>query len=412
MKIGIVGAGIAGLATAAFLARDGHAVEVLERAPHPVPLGAGLLLQPPGARVLGELGVLDAVAATASRITRLEARTTRGRALLDLDYGRLGPGSHGLGLQRAAIWSALLGAAAAAGADLRPGTAVAAVRDGAAGAAAVTEDGSAFAYDLLVVAAGTHTALRAARASRLYPWGCLWATVPLPDDWPDDVLGQRCAGTAVMLGVLPTGTLPGTRVAALYWSLRNDRIAAWREAPMADWRDAVARAWPAAEPLVAGLGWEAVGHATYRNVWLDPPHGSRLLVLGDAAHGTSPQLGQGTTQALRDAAALRDALRDGGTVTDGLGRYWAARRGRTAYYRQASRVLTPVFQSGIPGLGAARDLLAGPVGRLGLVRRQSLLTLVGAKTGVWEAEATGSALDPMPATSVAPAGRAAPLPGR
>jgi 2-polyprenyl-6-methoxyphenol hydroxylase-like FAD-dependent oxidoreductase len=96
-----------------------------------------------------------------------------------------------------------------------------------------------------------------------------------------------------------------------------------------------------------------------------------------------------TTQALRDAVALRDALRADGPVPNRLRAYWAARRARTAYYRRASRALTPMFQSALPGLGTLRDVFAGPVGRIGFVRRQALLTLTGAKTGVWSAEAVG-----------------------
>ncbi|WP_426954902.1 FAD-dependent oxidoreductase [Muricoccus radiodurans] len=389
MRIGIVGAGLAGLAAAAFLARDGHAVEVLERAPQPVPIGAGLLLQPPGARILGQLGALDAVLPTAARVTRLKARSTGGRTLLDLDYATVSPALHGLGLTRPAIWSALMEAANREGAALRSGIVVASVREDESGAEALLETGEALRYDLLVIAAGTHSPLWAGRRghrSRVYPWGCLWATVPLPDDWPGDVLGQRCEGTHVMLGVLPTGIQDGRRVAALYWSVRNDRVGAWRDAPMAAWRDAVARAWPEAAALVRDLPREAIGHATYRDVWVDPPHGGRMLVIGDAAHGTSPQLGQGTTQALRDAAALAEALRAAAPMSERLRAYWTMRRARTAYYRMASRGLTPVFQSGLPGLGWARDLFAGPMGRIGFVRRQAVLTLAGAKTGLWSAE--------------------------
>ena len=66
MRIGIVGAGTAGLAAAALFARAGHAVEVLERAPDPGPVGAGLLLQPTGMAVLERLGVLDEVRAGAA----------------------------------------------------------------------------------------------------------------------------------------------------------------------------------------------------------------------------------------------------------------------------------------------------------------------------------------------------------
>ena len=48
LHIAIVGYGTAGQAAALLLARDGHRVEVFERAPEPGPVGAGFLLQPTG----------------------------------------------------------------------------------------------------------------------------------------------------------------------------------------------------------------------------------------------------------------------------------------------------------------------------------------------------------------------------
>ncbi|MEM7546432.1 MAG: FAD-dependent oxidoreductase [Pseudomonadota bacterium] len=49
----IGGAGIAGLATAALLAADGHRVLVLDKAPAPRAVGSGLVVQPVGLAVLG-----------------------------------------------------------------------------------------------------------------------------------------------------------------------------------------------------------------------------------------------------------------------------------------------------------------------------------------------------------------------
>lgn len=390
LRIGIVGAGLCGLATAAFLVRRGHAVDVLERVPQPRPLGAGLLLQPVGASLLDEIDALSAILPTAARISRLDGRAVSGETLIALDYAELGAGFHGLGLSRPAIWQALLRAATQGGATLRAGCGVAAVNPAADTAELVLMDGSRQEYDLVVVAAGTHTGLwrrRWGQGARLYPWGCLWATVPLPANWPTDVLIQRCKGTTTMIGILPIGSIAGQPHAALYWSIRNDAVAAWRAAPIADWRDAVARAFPEAEPLVAALSRAQIEHAAYRDVWTDPPFNGRAVLVGDAAHGTSPQLGQGTTQALQDACALADALDLPGSVTARLSGYWSERRRRTAYYRLASRVLTPVFQSSLPGIGWVRDRVAGPVGRLPLVHRQALLTLAGLKNGLFGADA-------------------------
>lgn len=369
MRITIVGAGLAGLSAASLLARDGHRVEVLERAAKPQPIGAGLLLQPPGIAILDQIGGLKAVADDAARITRIEARTIGGRKLLDVDYAELSPTLHGLGLTRPAIWSALLDSASRAGAEISSGREVTALEK---------MDG----YDLVVVAAGTHSSLWRSpikHVSNLYGWGCLWATVPLPPDWRTHILQQRCRSARKMVGVLPLNRT----FAALYWSVRNDRIADWRRQSMQQWVDELGSIYPEAAPLVAGLRREDLTHATYRDVWTDPPFHGRIVVIGDAAHGTSPQLGQGTTQAFRDALSLTEALRLDAPLADQLVAYWQARKSRTRYYRHASRWLTPLFQTDWPILGKLRDIFAGSVGAIPYVRRQSVLTVAGLKTGLF-----------------------------
>ncbi len=380
MRIAIVGAGLAGLSAASLLARDGHKVEVLERAPKPEPVGAGLLLQPPGITILDRMGALSAMADSAARITGIECRTTSGRKVLDVDYADLGPSWHGFGLTRPAIWSALMGSAVAAGADIHAGH-------------AVTSLDALKPYDLIVIAAGTHSSLWKSpqtHKSNLYRWGCLWATVPLPAGWAQDRLQQRVRGTQKMVGVLPLGR----DIAALYWSLRNDHGEAWHRQPLQQWVDEVGAIYPEAGQMVAGLSREEVTHATYRDVWADPPHHGRVVVIGDAAHGTSPQLGQGTTQALRDALALTEALRMEQPLEAQLAAYWRNRNGRTRYYRHASRLLTPLFQSTWPFLGNLRDIFAGPVGKIPYVRRQAVLTVAGVKTGLFSSDWVSASTPP------------------
>ena len=57
-RVAIVGYGTAGQACAILLARDGWSVDVFEQSAETGPVGAGLLLQPVGLRVLWELGLL------------------------------------------------------------------------------------------------------------------------------------------------------------------------------------------------------------------------------------------------------------------------------------------------------------------------------------------------------------------
>ncbi|MGW8811539.1 FAD-dependent monooxygenase [Gordonia terrae] len=63
-----MGGGIGGLATAAFLRREGLDAIVYEQAPRIAEVGAGLVIAPNAARQLRRLGVLDDLAATAVRL--------------------------------------------------------------------------------------------------------------------------------------------------------------------------------------------------------------------------------------------------------------------------------------------------------------------------------------------------------
>ena len=57
MKIIISGAGIGGLTASIALAQNGHEVQVLEKAPEPKPVGAGISMQPNALYALGTIGV-------------------------------------------------------------------------------------------------------------------------------------------------------------------------------------------------------------------------------------------------------------------------------------------------------------------------------------------------------------------
>ena len=92
MKIAIAGAGIAGLATATFLARQGHNVTIYDQFDTPRPVGSGLMIQPVGLAVLADLGLGEAVRSAASPIGRIYGETIRGRPVLDVPVpeGRVG----------------------------------------------------------------------------------------------------------------------------------------------------------------------------------------------------------------------------------------------------------------------------------------------------------------------------------
>jgi 2-polyprenyl-6-methoxyphenol hydroxylase-like FAD-dependent oxidoreductase len=70
----------------------------------------------------------------------------------------------------------------------------------------------------------------------------------------------------------------------------------------------------------------------------------RMTLLGDAAHPTTPNLGQGACQALEDAVVLADCWRQCGEVEPALRRYEQQRWRRTAAITRASWRLGRICQ--------------------------------------------------------------------
>ena len=383
MEIAVVGCGVAGQAAATFLSEAGHRVTVFERFAEPRPLGAGLLLQPTGLAVLRALGLEEEAIARGGKVLGLEAKTRGGRAVLDLAYANLHPRAHGLGIRRGVLFDLLHGRLKQSPATLLTGAEVIDV---------VREHGRAIVidralqrhgpFDIAVIADGAHSAIRRRLMpdadQRVYPWGCVWTTVKDSVGIDTGRLRQRVDGTRVMMGLLPVGNGELT----LYWSVPTVDLAS--EAPLdltGMHRTAVAL-WPEASRLIAdAIVVNDFARATYRNVALPRWNDGPILFIGDAAHGTSPQLGQGANLGLVDAWTLARAVEESESAADAIGQF-AEWRGETVrFYRQASHLLTPFFQSRLDPLGWLRDAFMILACRLPVLRTMAGTTLAGTRNG-------------------------------
>ena len=385
LEVGVVGCGVAGQAAATLLADAGHRVTVFERFAEASPSGAGLLLQPTGLAVLRRLGLDEQAERLGARIDGLQGLNHLKHTVLDLAYADLHPAAFGLGIHRGSLFELLHG-------RLRQSTArlivdaeiVDIVRDGGR-ATAVDMAGTRHGpFDLVVAADGAHSRLRErlmpqARAL-LYPWGCIWATVADSRDMisAPAMLQQRVRGTTTMMGLLPVGQ---DRV-TLFWSLPVVALEAGRPIDLEAWRFEALELWPEAVALieqVANVGDFA--RATYRHVALPRWNEGPVLFIGDAAHGTSPQLGQGANLGLLDAHALSRALATSSDLATALDLFARRRGPPVRFYRQASHLLTPFFQSNQPLLGLARDALMGVACLAPVLRPMMTSTLAGLRRG-------------------------------
>ncbi|WP_428409679.1 FAD-dependent oxidoreductase [Hyphococcus sp.] len=366
MRIAIGGAGIAGLAAAAFLARAGHRVCVYDKAPQAAPVGSGLIVQPTGQAVLHALAVGHDLIARGARLDRLDGRTEDGRRILDVRYDALGSDIFGVAIHRAALFGILYKAAANAGAEIQQRRAV--IGADLENRRFVFADGEkSEPCDLLIDALGLRTPF-VERNNCGLSYGALWGNAPFPvsQGFSANALSQRYRDANVSAGLMPIGTMmEGEQTqAAFFWTLGAKHYDAWLMTPLHRWKDKVLKLWPEAAPALDHfIDHEQFVFATYAHHTAAAPVEGRLVHIGDSWHAASPQLGQGANMALLDAWALSKALERHEDVDAALAAFVETRRNHVKLYQAISWLFTPVYQSDSKILPALRDKLAEPLSR-------------------------------------------------
>lgn len=411
LEIGIVGAGPAGLAAALSLHRAGHRITIFERFDEPRPLGSGLILQPTGLTVLHHLDLLDEILSLGARIDRLfgaDART--GRTVLDVRYDARPGGRFGLAVHRAALFGVLHRAVVREGIAIETWVEIADIEAGGERALLLGDGGKRIGpFDLVVDASGTRSTLRrradAACEPKPLAYGAFWASLKWRDGFDPHALLQRYDKASVMIGVLPIGRpqADAEDMAAFFWSLKPADAERVRAAGIDAWKQRLVSLWPDCRGFTDQIdSFDQLVLARYGHHTLMRPAGRRLAVVGDSAHSTSPQLGQGANMALLDAAALAHAVASSRDVDDALERYVGARRLHVCVFQALSRMFTPFYQSDSVLLPVLRDRLVASIAKLPPAQRLLASMVAGtlvdpfAKAGLeevrWQTLAAGQSV--------------------
>jgi len=337
----VVGAGLAGTATAIGLAGGGVAVDLIDAKQAISAVGSGITMQGNGLRELRRLGVLDEVLAAGYPFDTLGIRAPdpAGTLLAEIADARSGgpdlPAT--VGLPRPALARILADRAVAAGAKLRLGTTVSSLSQDDGGADVVFADSSAGRYDLIVAADGIRSATRPMIGIRDEPrptgMGIFRAFGPRPDSVTrtDLYYGGRC----YIAGYCPTGD--DTLYAYLVEDAQ-DRSAlapAERLSAMRELAEAYHGPW---DDIRASLtDPHAVNYTWFESLLVPAPwNRGRVVLVGDAAHACPPTLAQGGAQALEDAAVLTELLLSRAVLDDVWSEFTARRFARAKAVVEAS----------------------------------------------------------------------------
>jgi 2-polyprenyl-6-methoxyphenol hydroxylase-like FAD-dependent oxidoreductase len=339
-------------------------------------------LQPTGLSVLDWLGLGENIKSLGARIDRLHGTASAsGKTVLDVRYDALGP-ERGLAVHRAALFNVLLDAVKAAGISVENSRHINSFDNGVV---VMNQDQRSAKFDLVIDALGAKSPSRRLAVDqstgRSLDYGAVWASLPWPGGGFDaHALEQRYDKASVMIGVLPIGrmTVDGNQQAAFFWSLKHGDFYRWKARGLAAWKDDVLRHWPETEGLLQNIQHtDDLTLARYHHYTSGKPYGARLISIGDSAHSTSPQLGQGANMALLDVRALAEAILVNDNL-DHVARDYAHRRRRhVRVYQFLSLAFTPFYQSDSVVLPWLRDRLVSQSARIPLAQRLLARTVAG-----------------------------------
>ncbi|WP_282204910.1 FAD-dependent oxidoreductase [Kitasatospora fiedleri] len=340
MKAVVIGAGVAGAASAIALRRIGAEVTVYEAYPDPAGrVGAFLGLAVNGLRALESLGCLDEVRAAGFEVDRQLMWSGRGRLLGDVPRGRAADDPlRAVTLMRADLVAALRAAAVRAGARIVLGERLPGPGDGTEGSPAGGPVAAAVAgADLVVGADGLRSTVRQVldpggpEPSYAGLYGVAGVAEGVPEAGPGRTFnltfGRR--GTFLHLPA-PDGTV--------WWSAQL--VGPVPPGGPALGAAEVAEVFATEEVPRRILGAARVEAATLFHVLPPVPRrqDGRHVLVGDAAHPVGA--GQGASMALEDAVALARSLHAGpdrATALAAFDRERTARAGKLARTAAANR---------------------------------------------------------------------------
>jgi 2-polyprenyl-6-methoxyphenol hydroxylase-like FAD-dependent oxidoreductase len=318
-RVLIVGGGIGGLSSAIALTARGIEVAVVEQNPKWDVYGVGIIQPGNAMRALHQLGLLDEALAAGFAMDGDRFFLADGTQLADSDFPRVvGPEYPGInGITRPRLHEILTAAVKRSGAKVTLGHRLKSLDQTPDGVEVELTDGSSDRYDVVIGADGVFSQVRSlvfpeAPIPR-YSGQAVWRyNLPRPAEvnkltmyaGPDSKAGMVPLAPDLMYLLYiesPGGeTPPQIDPATLAEELRS-RLATFG-GKIADVRNLITDS-------------SKVVYRPIETVWVQPPwQRGRVTLLGDAAHATSPHVGQGAAMALEDSVVLAEEL----ALTDDL----------------------------------------------------------------------------------------------
>ena len=335
MKVTIIGAGMGGLSAGIALKRLGHDVKVFEKVREIRPVGAAISLWSNGVKCLNYLGLHQQIAALGGQMDHMAyVDGLSGKTMTRFSLAPLVEevGQRPYPVARGALQNMLLEAFGPE--DVALGMELVGVADDGRAVTATFANGETVASDVLIGADGMHSVVRGyvlgQQPERRYAGYVNWnglvdidPAIAPADQWTTFV------GEGKRVSVMPVA---GGRFYFFFDVPLPKGLVAERDAFKALLRGYFSGWAPPVQLLIDRIDPAAINRVEIHDIepfmtWTK----GRVALLGDAAHGTTPDIGQGGCSAMEDAVALAITLQTNTLgVEDALKRYEKRRAGRAA----------------------------------------------------------------------------------
>ncbi|MDX9668154.1 FAD-dependent oxidoreductase [Pseudomonas sp. P5_152] len=338
-KVLIVGGGIGGLCAAIALRRKGIEVDLVELKSEWTVYGVGIIQQSNVVREMAKLGVLDGYLDAAYAFEDVAIYGPAGQQLARIPGQRLAGPAYpaNVGISRLALHKVLSETALELGAKVRLGLSVESLNDNGDSVEVLFTDASSAAYDLVVGADGLFSKVRDLLLGDTYTprftgqsvWRYNFARDPQIDHLANYQSAEGNAGLVPLAGDL------------MYLFLTSHEPSNPRMDP-ATLAEQMRQRLQGFTGLIGQLREQItdssqVVYKPMEVVFVDEPwYRGRVLLIGDAAHATTPHLGQGAGMAIEDAIVLSEELTRDGSVEQQLQRFMTRRFERCKYISESS----------------------------------------------------------------------------
>lgn len=307
----IVGGGIGGMTAALAMARRGVSVTLIDSDPNWRVYGAGITITGMSLRAFDDLGVLDDIRTRGFVHNGMRPMRFNGEPLGEPRYAPPGspPVMHGGGIMRPVLHDILSTRVRSAEIDVRLGVTVETLTQDDDGVDVTLTDGATARYDLVVGADGIYSKMRDmifpdAPKPKFTDQGC-WRIVA--DRPPQIDRAEIYFGGPLKLGMSPI-----SQEQMYVFLLEHVPGNPWfaPETHVQHLSDLMAPFGGIVPTIRAGLGEHS--QTNYRPLeWLllpDPWYKGRVVLIGDAAHATTPHMASGAGVAVEDGLVLAEEI--------------------------------------------------------------------------------------------------------